>query len=242
MSASSSGTVRGEFSDRTGPDRRPGKAYRGVAMEGSIARWYARTRGTESQLALWRLQAQETVRDLPDGAEVLEVAPGPGYFAVELAKVGRVRVTALEISRTFIEIATENARRAGVALRIEQGDAARMPFPDRSFDRVLCQAAFKNFSRPQEAVDEMYRVLRPGGMAWIEDMRHDATDAAIRQEVEAMQLAPFRAFMTTRALKSLRGRAYTPAGFEEFARASPFRACEIRETPIGLEVRLRREN
>jgi ubiquinone/menaquinone biosynthesis C-methylase UbiE len=242
MSASSSGTVHGEFSDRPGPDRRSGKPYRGVAMEGSIARWYARTRGTESQLSLWRQQAQEAVRDLPDGAEVLEVAPGPGYFAVELAKLGRVRVTALEISRTFIEIATENARRAGVALRIEPGDAARMPFPDRSFDRVLCQAAFKNFSRPQEAVDEMYRVLRPGGMARIEDMRHDATDAAIRQEVDAMHLAPFRAFMTTRALKSLRGRAYTSAGFEDFARSSPFRACEIRETPIGLEVQLRREN
>jgi ubiquinone/menaquinone biosynthesis C-methylase UbiE len=115
-----------------------------------------------------------------------------------------------------------------------------MPFPDRSFDRVLCQAAFKNFSRPQAAVNEMYRVLRPGGTAWIEDMRHDATNRAIRQEVDAMELPPFRAFMTTRALKSLRGRAYSAAGFEEFARGSPFRSCQVELTPIGLEVRFRR--
>ncbi len=216
------------------------KGYRGVAMEGSIARWYARTRGTDSQLALWRRQAVDATQDLPTGAEVLEVAPGPGYFSVELAKLGRVHVSALEISQTFVQIATENARRAGVDVRIERGDASRMPFPDRTFDRVLCQAAFKNFSRPQEAVNEMYRVLRPGGTAWIEDMRHDATNQAIRQEVYDMELPAFRSFMTVRALKSLRGRAYTAAGFEDFARASPFRACEIRLTPIGLEVRLRR--
>jgi ubiquinone/menaquinone biosynthesis C-methylase UbiE len=240
MSAGSSGTASAEIAEQFHPVGPTGKGYRGMAMEGSIARWYARTRGTESQLALWRQQALEATRELSDGADVLEVAPGPGYFAVELAKLGRVRVTALEISQTFVGIASENARRAGVAVRIERGDAARMPFPDRSFDRVLCQAAFKNFSRPQAAVNEMYRVLRPGGVAWIEDMRRDATNQAIRQEVDAMNLPAFRAFITTRALRSLRGRAYTPAGFEEFARASPFGLSEIQLTPIGLEVRLHR--
>jgi ubiquinone/menaquinone biosynthesis C-methylase UbiE len=235
-STTNSGAVGGEPVNTRSSD----KGYRGVAMEGSIARWYTRTRGTESQLALWKQQAIDVTRVLPDGAEVLEVAPGPGYFAVELAKLGRVRVSALEISHTFVQIATENARRAGVQVRIQQGDASRMPFPDRSFDRVLCHAAFKNFSRPQAAVNEMYRVLRPGGVAWIEDMRQDATNRAIREEVETMQLPAFRAFMTTRALKSLRARAYSAAGFEDFARASPFRGCAIRLTRIGLEVRFAR--
>lgn len=241
MSASSVASTSGNFEGVSQRGRSSSKGYRGVAMEGSIARWYARTRGTESQLALWRQQAVDATQDLPTGADVLEVAPGPGYFSVELAKLGRVHVSALEISHTFVEIATENARRARVDVRIQQGDAARMPFPDRSFDRVLCQAAFKNFSRPQDAVNEMYRVLRPGGTAWIEDMRHDATNRAIRQEVDAMQLPAFRAFMTVRALKSLRGRAYTAAGFEDFARASPFRSSKIDLTPIGLEVRLVRQ-
>jgi ubiquinone/menaquinone biosynthesis C-methylase UbiE len=240
VSAGSTATTTGPYVSAPNTESSSTKGYRGVAMEGSIARWYTRTRGTESQLALWRRQALDATRDLLPAADILEVAPGPGYFAVELAKVDGMRVTALEISRTFVEIAAENARRAGVSVRIQQGDAARMPFPDRSFDRVLCQAAFKNFSRPQAAVNEMYRVLRPGGTAWIEDMRHDATNQAIRREVDEMELPGFRAFMTVRALKSLRGRAYTAAGFEDFARASPFRACDIRLTPIGLEVRFRR--
>jgi ubiquinone/menaquinone biosynthesis C-methylase UbiE len=38
-----------------------------------------------------------------------------------------------------------------------------MPFPAESFDLILCRAAFKNFSRPVEAIDEMHRVLKPAG-------------------------------------------------------------------------------
>jgi ubiquinone/menaquinone biosynthesis C-methylase UbiE len=227
-----------------GPPTRPidadaaAKGYRGVAMEGSIARWYSRTRGSPSQLAHWRAQAREVTAGLPDGAAVLEVAPGPGYFSIELSRPGCFSVSSLEISRTFVDIATQNARDAGVAVLVRQGDASRMPFPDGSFDLVVCQAAFKNFSRPQAAVNEMYRVLRVGGTAWIEDMRHEASDAAIRSEVDAMQLSWSRAFMTRRTLLSLRRRAYTVEQFVSFARASPFGNSEIKLGGIGLEVRM----
>ncbi len=214
------------------------KAYRGVAMEGVIARWYARTRGTASQRQDWRRQAEELVVGLPPQADVLEVAPGPGYFAVEIARTGRARVTAVDISRTFVEIVGENARAAGVSVAVRQGDAAHLPFEDASFDLVVSQAAFKNFAQPQQAVDEFYRVLRPGGCARIQDMSHDAPDAAIREEVAGMGLGRFRAFLTRRTLHALRRRAYTSRQFEQFARTSPFQGCEVRTSGIGLEVRL----
>jgi ubiquinone/menaquinone biosynthesis C-methylase UbiE len=235
-------TASGSGSPLAGPSDPPrdrsgdSKGYRGLAMEGSIARWYARTRGSESQIALWRRQAHELTQGLRDHAEVLEVAPGPGYFAIELARLGRCEVTGLDISHTFIEIAAQNARRAGVRLALRHGDASRMPFGDESFDLVVCQAAFKNFSRPQSAVNEMHRVLRVGGTARIEDMRHDASDAAIRDEVAAMNLTALRAFMTRRALTSLRRRAYTVEQFAAFAQASPFGGAEVRTGGIGLEV------
>ncbi len=214
------------------------KGYRGLAMEGGIARWYARTRGTPSQIAAWRRQAEAIVSRLPEGAEVLEVAPGPGYFAVELARTGRVHVTGLDISETFVQIAAQNARTAGAPVVFRLGDAARMPFPDASFDLVLTQAAFKNFSRPQAAVDEMYRVLRPGGSATIEDMRRDASDALVRSEVRSMGLGAVRGYFTRRALFSLRRRAYTQPEFARFAAKSPFGDCVIRVEGIGLEVRM----
>jgi len=223
----------------SGPDARArAKGYRGVAMEGPIARWYARTRGSAPQIAAWKRQAGELAKGLPSRAEVLEVAPGPGYFSVELARLGSVRVSALEISHTFVQIARDNARRAGVRLTVEQGDAAAMPFADGAFDLVVCQAAFKNFSRPQAAVNEMYRVLKSSGAALIEDMRHDASNDAIREEVRAMRIGPVRSFFTRQALRGLRRRAYTAAQFEEFARRSPFEGCGIVPTALALEVRL----
>lgn len=214
------------------------KGYRGMAMEGFIARWYARTRGSAPQIAEWGRQARELTEGLPDQAKVLEVAPGPGYFAIELARLGRVSVTGLDLSHTFIEIATENARQAGVTVAFRYGDASQMPFPDSVFDQVVCQAAFKNFSRPQSAINEMHRVLRPGGRSWIQDMRRDAPDSTIREEVRGMHLGGFRSFMTRRALFSLRRRAYTAEEFASFCRASPFGSSAIRISGIGLDVRL----
>ena len=52
---------------------------------------------------------------------VLEVAPGPGFFAIELAKLGDFQITGLDISRTLVEIASENARAAGVRGRFSPG-------------------------------------------------------------------------------------------------------------------------
>jgi ubiquinone/menaquinone biosynthesis C-methylase UbiE len=216
------------------------KGYKGLPMEGIIARWYARIRRSGSQIEAWRKQAAQLTSDLPDGASVLEVAPGPGYFAIELARLNRFQVTGLDISHTFVGIARENARQAGVSVDFQQGDASTMPFAEGFFDRIICQAAFKNFSRPGQALDEMYRVLRDGGTAVIQDMWKEATDAAIRDEVNPMQLGPVNAFMTSQALKSLRRRAYTREQFERLAAASAFGGCEIETSGIGIEVRLKK--
>src|SRR5947209_14743674 len=216
------------------------KGYKGMAMEGIIARWYATIRRSGSQIEDWRKQAAHLTGTLPDGADVLEVAPGPGYFAIEMARLGRLHVTGLDISHTFVEIARENARQAGVSVDFQQGDASRMPFAAGSFDLIICQAAFKNFSRPGEAIDEMYRVLRNGGMAIIQDMRKDASDAAIREEVNPMRLTPVNAFMTRQSLRMLRQRAYTKEQFERLATESAFGGCEIETSGIGIEVRLKK--
>ena len=123
-------------------------------------------------------------------------------------------------------------------VEFRQGDASRMPFADGSFDLVVCQAAFKNFSRPIQALDEMYRVLRDGGTAVIQDMSGDVTRADIGQEVQRMRLGPLNAFMTRRALLGLRRRAHTKAQFAHLAAASTFAGCEITTGGIGMEVRL----
>jgi len=208
-------------------------------MEGRVARWYAKVRASGSQLEEYGKQAAQLTHGLPSGAGILEVAPGPGYLAVELARLG-FHVTGLDISRTFVEIASEHARAAGVRIDFRRGDVADMPFPAGSFDLIVCQAAFKNFTRPDVALAEMHRVLRPGGSALIQDMSADASNADIDREVRAMRQSRVNAFMTRFALRMLRRRAYSAAGFERLAAASPFGTCEVRAEGITVEVRLTR--
>jgi ubiquinone/menaquinone biosynthesis C-methylase UbiE len=210
-------------------------------MEGMTARWYARQRGTPSQIALYREQASQLTAGLADGAAVLELAPGPGYLAIEVAKLHRFQVTGLDISRTMVEIARENATAAGVAVDFERGDATAMPFADGSFDLIVCQAAFKNFRRPVSALDEMHRVLRPGGLAVIQDMRKEATTAEIDREVRNQGLGAVNGFITRRVLAGLRNRAHSTAQFERLVAESRFSSCTLQAEGIGLEVRLRKE-
>ncbi len=211
---------------------------KGPEMEGLVARWYARIRGTQSQIEAYRKEAVRLTTSLPDGARVLEVAFGPGYLAIELARLGRFQVTGLDISHTFVKIATQNAREAGVTADFHQGDATVMPFEADTFDLIVCQAAFKNFVHPGSALFEMYRVLRDGGTAVIQDMSSDATHAAIEREVEGMHLGRVSSFTTKGTLEMLKRRAYSPARFESLAAESPFQTCTITTEGIGLEVRL----
>jgi ubiquinone/menaquinone biosynthesis C-methylase UbiE len=165
-------------------------------MEGFSARKYAKLRGTEPELARYRRQAELFTDDLVEGGSILEVAPGPGYLAVEIARLGRFHVTGLDISRTFVGLATELALQAGVRAHFQHGDATAMPFPADEFDLIICQAAFKNFVRPVTALDEIHRVLRPGGNAVIQDMNGQSSNAAIAREVQAMDVGKVAAFIT----------------------------------------------
>jgi ubiquinone/menaquinone biosynthesis C-methylase UbiE len=178
-------------------------------------------------------------RHATDGASILEVAPGPGYLAILLAQRGTYRVVGLDISRTFIDIATAKAKEAGVAVEFCHGNAADMPFPADTFDIIVCVAAFKNFSEPVKALGEMHRVLRPGGKAFILDLRPDASREAITAEVKKMELSWFNSLLTKFTFKHLLlKRAYSQEQFRQMASQSPFQTSEIEEDPIGLTVTL----
>lgn len=218
------------------PDR-SNKASKGQRMEGPIARWYTRTRRNDMQD--FRRQARSVVRRLHSGSTVLEVAPGPGFFAIELAKLGDFTITGLDVSRTFVEIAGENAQKAGVRIDFRLGNAAAMPFADGSFDFIYCSAAFKNFSEPIKALDEMHRVLRPGGEAIVQDLRKDVSPDEINKYVKQSGRTRIDAWITKWTFRHmLIKRAYTTNQFLRMAEQSRFGTCHINTDSIGLEVRL----
>src|SRR5580700_12302521 len=96
------------------------------------------------------------------GLRVLDVACGTGEVAVTAARQG-ARVTGLDLTPALLERARDNSRIAGVEVDWREGDVEKLPFEDSSFDVVLSQFGHIFAPRPDVAVAQMLRVLKPGG-------------------------------------------------------------------------------
>jgi ubiquinone/menaquinone biosynthesis C-methylase UbiE len=210
------------------------KAYKGMGMEGSIARWYDRT--TRRDMPEIRQLAARIAALVPGAGSVLEVAPGPGFLSIELAKRG-LQVRAVDISKSFVEIARHNAAAEGVKARFQLGNAAALPVDDASVDFVVCRAAFKNFSEPVKALAEMRRVLKPGGIALLIDMRRDASVTAIRRYVDGLGVSRLnRWFMMLTFRGMLIKRAYPLDEIRRMAVAAGWIDTRIESSPLGFEA------
>ena len=101
------------------------------------------------------------------GERVLDVGCGTGVVARQVAsRLGTSgAVTAIDLSPHMLAVANAAAARDGVVVDWRVGNAERLPFPERSFDLVLCQFALMFFTDKVAALSEMARVLRHGGRA-----------------------------------------------------------------------------
>lgn len=209
-------------------------------MEGVVAKWYAQN--TAEMMKEYVELAERFASELQAGSVVLEVAPGPGYFCVELARRGSFAITGLDLSRTFVELAAKNAAKAGVQARFVQGSASNMPLPKESFDFLLCRAAFKNFARPVEALKEMRRVLKPGGRGVIIDLKGNASPGEISRGVDAMGLTWMNRLLTKLAFRTmLLRRAYTREQFEVMLAQAGFSETRIEESGLGFEITMMKD-
>jgi len=100
---------------------------------------------------------------IAEGETVLDVGTGTGVVAVTAARRG-ARVTGLDLTPELIEAARENAGISGHGdIAWTEGDAENLPYADASFDVVLSQFGHMFAPRPEVAISEMRRVLKPGG-------------------------------------------------------------------------------
>jgi ubiquinone/menaquinone biosynthesis C-methylase UbiE len=96
------------------------------------------------------------------GQRVLDVACGTGVVSVTAARLG-AHVTGLDLTPELLERARENARIARVEIDWHEGDVEKLPFGDAEFDVVLSEFGHIFAPRPEVAIGEMLRVLKPGG-------------------------------------------------------------------------------
>jgi ubiquinone/menaquinone biosynthesis C-methylase UbiE len=92
---------------------------------------------------------------------VLEVAIGTGR-SLPFYSAG-TRITGIDLSPGMLAIARQRATELGVDVDLREGDAETLPFPDDSFDTVVCVLSLCSIPDPARAIAEMARVLKPGG-------------------------------------------------------------------------------
>ena len=181
-----------------------------------LHRWYCRTghwrRTVEERLLPWVLGGTDL------GAEVLEIGPGPGLTTDVLAR--RIpSLTALEIDA---RLATA-LRRRHAAVRVVEGDATAMPFPDESFSGAVAFTMLHHVpsaAAQDRLLEEVRRVLRPGGVF----AGSDSTTSLV------FRLAHFRDTM----------QLVDPDGFAGRLTRAGFRDAQVRTGSGAFRFRARR--
>jgi len=115
--------------------------------------------------------AQEIVAELGSG-RILDVGTGPGYLPMEIAKrAPSITVVGIDATHKMIQLAYRQAREQSLAGRLSflVGNAYSLMFEDHSFDMVISTGVLHAWKEPVRALGECYRVLKPGGVAWILD-------------------------------------------------------------------------
>jgi ubiquinone/menaquinone biosynthesis C-methylase UbiE len=148
----------------------------------------------------------------------------------------------LDISESFVQMASEYAKWEGVVARFIHGSASDIPFEDGMFDLQVCRAAFKNFSEPLKALNEMHRVLKPEGKAFIIDLGKDASWEEIVSYVDGLHISRTSTWMTKFTFKHmLLKRAFSEHQMTSLVDESDFKSCEIIRSAVGMEVKLIRQ-
>lgn len=121
--------------------------------------------------------AEEICTIMSEG-KILDVGTGPGLIPIMIAQTSStLEVHGVDISKPMIEIAARNARKAGLSenLFFKVGSVYSLPYEDDSFDMVISTLSLHHWVEPVRGLNEIFRVLRPGGEALIYDFRRDQT-------------------------------------------------------------------
>lgn len=96
-------------------------------------------------------------------ATILDVACGTGDLSILLAKKTSAKVDGVDLSAGMVEVGRRKINQAGLQIDLTVGDAEKLPYQTASFEVVTCAFGVRNFENLQAGIEEMKRVLKPGG-------------------------------------------------------------------------------
>jgi ubiquinone/menaquinone biosynthesis C-methylase UbiE len=177
------------------------------------------------------LVIKQLKRHRPQGT-LLDAGCGPGYLALAIAqKFPQLKVTGIDISKEMLDLAKINLASSKCNLRVkfQQANVQQLPFENDSVDLAVSTLSLHHWSNPAQALQEIYRVLKPGGQLLIFDLRRD-TPRILYYSIRCGQR-----FLAPAPIRRINGgvgsvwSSFTPSEMEKLLTSSPFRNGKIRK-------------
>ena len=168
----------------------------------------------------------------------LDIGTGPGVIPIMLAAgVPGLRLTGVDLSRPMLQKAREAAEEAGVADRLDfrVGDAKSLPFSEQSFDLVLCNSLLHHLPDALALLNEISRLVRPGGAILLRDLRRPSR---LEFPLHALWFGRHYSGVMSQLYRASLQAAYTRAELECLLRRSQLAGARVfrtGRTHIGIQ-------
>ena len=187
--------------------------------------------------------ADEIVSSFQEGL-MLDLGTGPGYLPIEILKrSSNIKIIGVDLSRRLIHMARENTRRAGLSDRLsfEFGNSSRLRFNEGEFDMVLSTGMLHSLKQPVKVFQEIYRVLKKGGEAWIYDPARVASYIDRDKWKASLSLWDQFFLKLFRALGLLRPiKTYNPEQVLKMLTSTDFEVLSIEAQKDEIKIKLRK--
>lgn len=119
----------------------------------------------------WRRKTINALKDIAP-KRILDVATGTGDLAIDAMRLKPEEVVGVDISEGMLAIAKEKVSKKGLDkwIKLQIADCEDLQFPDNSFDALTCAFGVRNFENLKKGLEEMGRVVRPGGKVAIVEL------------------------------------------------------------------------
>jgi ubiquinone/menaquinone biosynthesis C-methylase UbiE len=182
--------------------------------------------------------SQATV--LKDHGDAIDLGCGAGQLVMEMArKTPGLHMTGIDLSEKLLADARQSAYRLGLENRVDfrLGNVEQIPFPDQSLDLVISTASLHHWTDPVEVLNEIDRVLKPGGVYYLFDLRRDMALPFYMLIWFATQFIVPAALHRVNEPMGSRNASYTVQELVELSRQSRLRGGQVTTGPIWIVLK-----